>query len=116
MDKTPPAATLRDGKLKATIWQNESGKGPYFSTTFSRSYRDDEGEYRDTISFSSGDLLRLSELARRAHHQASTLRQRLFGQRQIAQSQQEAIVARLQKQRDQSKPSAREQYYNRNLS
>jgi hypothetical protein len=30
-----PATTLRCGKIKATIWQNVSEKGPFFATTFS---------------------------------------------------------------------------------
>ena len=30
-----PANTLRCGNIKATIWQNVSEKGPFFSTTFS---------------------------------------------------------------------------------
>lgn len=81
MATTPPADTLRDGNLKATIWQNEGEKGVYYSTTFSRTYKDDQGEYRETQSFSSSDLLRVSELARQAHHQTSDLRQKDYEER-----------------------------------
>lgn len=38
-----PATTLRYGRIKATIWQNVSEKGPFFSTTFSRSFKDQSG-------------------------------------------------------------------------
>ncbi len=34
-----PANTLRCGNIKATIWQNVSEKGPFFSTTFSRPFK-----------------------------------------------------------------------------
>jgi len=74
MANTPPADTLRDGNLKATIWQNEGEKGPYFTTTLSRSYKDEEGNYLDTQSFASGDLLRVSELARQAHNHTNVLK------------------------------------------
>ncbi len=80
MASTPPASTLRDGNLKATIWQNEGERGAYYSTTFSRTYKDENGEYRETQSFSSGDLLRVSELARQAHNQSNALRQRDYEQ------------------------------------
>ena len=30
-----PANTLRCGNIKATIWQNVSENGPFFTTTFS---------------------------------------------------------------------------------
>ncbi len=74
MANTPPADTLRDGNLKATIWRNEGEKGPYFTTTLSRSYKDGDGNYRDTQSFASSDLLRVSELARQAHNHTNVLK------------------------------------------
>ena len=39
-----PANQLRCGNIKATIWQNVSEKGPFFSTTFSRPFKDQSGE------------------------------------------------------------------------
>lgn len=107
MSNTPPAGTLRDGNLKATIWKNEGEKGPYFSTTFSRSYRDEEGNYRDTDSFSSADLLRVSELARQAHHEARSLWRELSQER--GQNRDQARVEeRLQQNRSQSRDMGRE--------
>ena len=65
-----PARTLRDGRLKATIWRNEGEKGPYHSCTISRLYEDKKsGELRDTLSFSGKDMMRVSELARRNHNE-----------------------------------------------
>ncbi len=42
-----PANTLRCGNIKATIWQNLSEKGPFFSTTFSRPFKDQSGVWRN---------------------------------------------------------------------
>lgn len=62
-----PVSVLRDGNLKATTWRNEGENGPYFSTTFSRTWKDASGEYQDSHSFSGGELLRISELAKEAY-------------------------------------------------
>ena len=42
-----PASTLRCGNIKATIWENTSGKGPFFATTFARPFKDQSGEWRN---------------------------------------------------------------------
>lgn len=68
-----PEETLRDGNLKASIWRNEGDNGPYFSTSFARTYKDEEGKYHDTHSFNSHELLRVGELARQAHHTTNEL-------------------------------------------
>lgn len=74
-DKQPPADVIRDGNIKATIWKRESDEGGgFFNTTFSRTYKDEEGNYRDTGSFGANDLLRLSELARSAYGRVRELR------------------------------------------
>ena len=46
-----PANTLRCGNIKATIWQNVSEKGPFFSTIFSRPFKDQSGAWRNGTSF-----------------------------------------------------------------
>ncbi len=66
--------TLRDGMLKASIFRNEHENGAFFNTTFSKLYKDSEGELRETHSFSSDDLLRVGELAREAHNRIRELR------------------------------------------
>jgi hypothetical protein len=70
-----PADVLRDGNIKATIWKNERENGPSFSTTFARTWQDEEGAYRDAHSFSGTELLRVSELARGAYARTNELRQ-----------------------------------------
>ena len=61
-----PANTLRCGNIKATIWQNVSENGPFFSTTFSRPFKDQSGTWRNGTSFGLNDLEALITLAREA--------------------------------------------------
>ncbi|MGD1926007.1 MAG: hypothetical protein ACFB03_17730 [Paracoccaceae bacterium] len=64
-----PVTTLRDRSLKASIWRNQSDKGEFYSCTLSRVYEDRKtGELRDSTSFSGKELMRVSELSRRAHN------------------------------------------------
>ena len=61
-----PANTLRCGNIKATIWQNVSEKGPFFSTTFSRPFKDQSGAWRNGASSWLNDLEALLTVAREA--------------------------------------------------
>lgn len=69
-----PAKMLRDGNLKAVIWRNEGKNGPFYSVYFSRVYKDDDGLFHDTDSFTNGDLLRLSHMASKSHDAMAELR------------------------------------------
>ncbi|MEM9494976.1 MAG: hypothetical protein AAGA09_03150 [Pseudomonadota bacterium] len=68
-----PVETIRDGALKASIWRNEGENGPYFSTKLAKTYEDRNGDLKDAQSFSNGDLIKLSELTRRAYVRANEL-------------------------------------------
>lgn len=48
-----PASTLRCGNIKATIWENPSGNGPFFATTFSRPFKDQSGKNGETARHSA---------------------------------------------------------------
>jgi hypothetical protein len=61
-----PANTLRCGNIKATIWENTSEKGPFFSTTFSRPFKDQSGAWRNGTSFGLNELEALVSVAREA--------------------------------------------------
>ena len=61
-----PANTLRCGSIKATIWENTSEKGPFFSTTFSRPFKDQSGAWRNGTSFGLNDLDAIVSVAREA--------------------------------------------------
>ncbi len=71
----PPFKTLRDGALKASIWKNTGKKGAFYSVLFSRTYKDDQGNLKDTDSFSNAELLRLANLATRTHNQIREFRE-----------------------------------------
>lgn len=58
-----PTHTLRYGNIKATIWQNSGENGPFLSTTFSRPFKDQSGEWRNATSFGLTDLEALMNLA-----------------------------------------------------
>ncbi len=69
-----PVTTLRDGALKATIWRNDGENGPRYSVILSRSFKDKDETWRDSHSFSNGELLRVSFLAAKAYDQLGALR------------------------------------------
>lgn len=61
-----PAHKIRYGALEATIWKNDGEKGPWYSVTASRSYKQGE-EWKQTNSFGFDDLLPLVKLMDLAH-------------------------------------------------
>jgi hypothetical protein len=69
-----PADVIRDGNLKATLWRNEGENGFSYATTIARTYRAEDGTYRESNSFSGSELLRVSELARKAYDRTGELR------------------------------------------
>jgi hypothetical protein len=72
-NKPRPVVTLRDGSVKAAIWRNESENGPFHGVTFARTYKDGDGNYHDTDSYSGTELLQLSRLAGKAYDRANKL-------------------------------------------
>lgn len=69
-----PVDAIRDGAIKASIWRNPSEKGPFYSVTFTRTFTDAEGKFRDADSFGGSDLLKLSHLAGKAYDRIGELR------------------------------------------
>ncbi|MEQ9314478.1 MAG: hypothetical protein RLN72_01425 [Henriciella sp.] len=72
-----PVAVFRDGNLKAAIFQNEGEKGTFFSTTLSRTYTDERGNFHESNVFTGSDLLRVAELSRKAYSKSRDLHQEL---------------------------------------
>lgn len=65
--KNKPIEVIRDGVLKATIWENEGENGVIYSTTLARTYHANDGSLKDAHSFLGSELLRIAELARQAY-------------------------------------------------
>ncbi|MFC3229148.1 hypothetical protein ACFOGJ_18020 [Marinibaculum pumilum] len=93
-----PVDTLRDGNLKASIWRNEAESGAFYATTFSRTWRDQEGQLRDANNFVGSDLLKISELAREAYTRTNALRRDDFQERN-ADTDEEARRAAFKRER-----------------
>lgn len=62
-----PVKTLRLGRIKAAIWENEADQKKYYNVTFARTYLDDAKAYHDTDSFGRDDLPLVAKLADQAH-------------------------------------------------
>ena len=62
MSNNAPVQELRSGLVKAVIWRNEAGEQPWYSVSVSRLYKTGD-EWRDSKSFTPGDLSRLVEVA-----------------------------------------------------
>jgi hypothetical protein len=61
-----PLQTLRHRNLKAVIWRNTGEKGPRFSVTVSRQYRDGE-TWKESHSFSYNEIMNVAKLLADAH-------------------------------------------------
>ncbi len=64
--KTRPAHEVRIGRIKATIWEQESEKGPWYNIRISRIYKDKD-DWKDSNSFGRDDLLVLEKVINRAY-------------------------------------------------
>jgi hypothetical protein len=71
-NQPPPAHTpnqpihrIRQGAVSASIWRQETAKGPMFNVTFQRSYKDGD-TWKTSTSFGRNNLLVLSLIAARA--------------------------------------------------
>src|ERR1043165_1341920 len=65
--KQRPVFEVRYGRLRASVWRQESDKGPWFNVTLSRSYKDDAGNWQNSSSFGTRDLLEVANLCQEAH-------------------------------------------------
>jgi hypothetical protein len=72
-DDNRPVQTVRHRNIKAAIWRNRSDKGPMFSVTVSRSYRDGDA-WKDSHSFSYDEIMNLTKVLLDAHTCITTLR------------------------------------------
>ena len=68
-----PVHTVRHRNIKATIWKNQTDRGPMYNVTVSRSYREGEN-WRDSHSFGYDDLMNLAKVLYDAHSHITALR------------------------------------------
>src|SRR5215212_6540132 len=69
-----PVHTVRHRSIKAAIWKNETSNGPMYNVTVVRSYRDDNGDWKDSQSIGYDDLMNVAALMYEAHAYISLLR------------------------------------------
>lgn len=62
---TQPVHHIRHGAVNASIWCQETEKGPMFNVTFQRAYKDGDS-WKNASSFGRKDLLVLGFIAARA--------------------------------------------------
>ena len=63
-----PLHTIRAGGVKATVWQNRGEDGqPFLTTLIIRSYRDGNGNWKETNTFMPHQLPQLELAARKAY-------------------------------------------------
>lgn len=70
----PPADTLYDRNLRAVIWANQASDGRIrYSVQFTRGYKTEQGNWKESRSFSGPDLLRIAQLAQQAYSRIAEL-------------------------------------------
>ena len=74
MANPKPVAEVRIGRVKATVWPNETEGRTRHNVTFSRLYRDGD-KWKTTQSFGRNDLLVLAKVADQAHSRIFELQQ-----------------------------------------
>ena len=62
-----PVKTLRLGRIKAAVWENEADQKKFYNVTFARTYMDEARNFHDTDSFGRDDLPLVTKLADQAH-------------------------------------------------
>jgi hypothetical protein len=63
--KQQPVHQIRHGAISASIWKQETEKGPVFNVTFQRSYKDGD-DWKNSNSFGRHNLLVVGLIAARA--------------------------------------------------
>jgi len=69
MEKNKPTHTIRGSAgtgLKLAIWRHDSEKGPWFSATLTRSYKTDDGQWKESSSINQDQFLEVAEMMREA--------------------------------------------------
>lgn len=73
--KNRPIETLRDGAIEVSIWEKQTETGTAYNTQRSRSYQDQEGQWKRTNAIPERDLLRAARLDELAYGSIQKLRE-----------------------------------------
>ena len=73
--KHKPIHQIRIGKVRASIWEQSSGKGPFLTVTLSRSYKDKQAQWHNGHSYLGHDLEALIDCALEAKEWMRSFRQ-----------------------------------------
>lgn len=68
-EKKKPEFDVKLGRLRATVWKNKSSEGKeYRSVNFESSYKDKDGNWKNSSSFSEHELPQLEKLVDLVFH------------------------------------------------
>lgn len=66
MTKQKPAHEIRLGRIKATLWENETEQGTRYNVTVSRLYKDGD-DWKNSTGFGRDDLPLVAKVVDMAH-------------------------------------------------
>ena len=67
MTKQKPAHEIRLGRIKGTIWANETDNGTRYNVSVTRLYKNGDDEWKDSTSFGRDDLPLVAKVVDLAH-------------------------------------------------
>jgi len=61
-----PEKRFNVGLVKATVWKNQSANGEFRTVSLNRSYKDKEGNWKNTASFGEADIDKAIDVLKQA--------------------------------------------------
>ena len=75
-NKNEPADKIRFGAIQVSIWRNETSDGKvFFSGAPSRSYKNSDGEWKESVSFTGAEMLLASQALEVAFQRCMEMRE-----------------------------------------
>lgn len=69
-----PVDTIRNGRLKVTIWKNSNTNGnPFFTANMVKSYKDKNDEWRETTQLTGNEISHAAALLNKAAKRVAEL-------------------------------------------
>lgn len=67
MSNNAPVYEVKIGRVRGTVWANESENGTWYAVAFSKLYKDRDDKWQDSVYFSKEDLPLLIKAADQLH-------------------------------------------------